>query len=295
MTAKKYKILRDQTMEHEGRTLYRILRLLTDEVGGWIEGPHNLSQDGACWVSDNAMVYGEAKVSDGAFVHGNAKVSGNAKICGGSHVHSNARVYGDARVTEHSIVGGDSEVFGNASVGGHSMVFGNARVYGDATLDGFACVSDTSIVRGSAHVGKGCWLRGGMEATMPVLSKEIPVGGLAVASDEHICVGITVRTLEQWEASLEEFIEEESFHFDDDDDPDDADPDDETQQEVAPNSDDGVIIPRKHRGAVGYKEGERQRRLTDLGVSLYRNAILELIAERRAHGLKKGVTHARRS
>ena len=30
------------------------------EKGGWVESEKNLSQDGLCWVYDDAMVYGDA-------------------------------------------------------------------------------------------------------------------------------------------------------------------------------------------------------------------------------------------
>ena len=52
-------------------------------VGGWIESEFNLAQEGACWVSDDAEVYGNAKVG------GNANICGNAKVCGGEEVCGN--------------------------------------------------------------------------------------------------------------------------------------------------------------------------------------------------------------
>ena len=59
---KKYEILMDKknTIEFEGRTLYRIraLRDFNDvkkgNIGGYIESESNLSQEGDCWVYDNA-------------------------------------------------------------------------------------------------------------------------------------------------------------------------------------------------------------------------------------------------
>ena len=82
------------------------------DLGGWIEKEENLSHAGDCWVSENALVWGNAIVYDGA------------------------KVYGDARVFGNAIVYGDAKVFGNAMVYGSAKVFGNARVYGDAELSG---------------------------------------------------------------------------------------------------------------------------------------------------------------
>ena len=69
---KKYK-LTDETMHIYGRTLYRIeaVKEFADvkkgDKGGWIESENNLSQDGNCWIYDNAKVY-----DDDARVMGNA-------------------------------------------------------------------------------------------------------------------------------------------------------------------------------------------------------------------------------
>lgn len=83
------------------------------DLGGWIESENNLSQDGNCWVGDNAMVSGNARVNDNAWVKGNARVKGNAMI------YDNAWVYGNARVD------GNARVRGNAHVGGYAVVSGN--------------------------------------------------------------------------------------------------------------------------------------------------------------------------
>ena len=82
---KKYE-LTDETLEWNGRTLYRI-RALADfedvkagDLGGWIEKEENLSYD------DNARVYGDALVYDDARVCGNAWVCGNARVCGNAEI-----------------------------------------------------------------------------------------------------------------------------------------------------------------------------------------------------------------
>ena len=66
----KYKLTTYDTIEVSGRTLYRILYLKTDELGGWIESEQNLSQEGNARVGGNALVYDCAQVC------------GNARVCG---------------------------------------------------------------------------------------------------------------------------------------------------------------------------------------------------------------------
>lgn len=82
MNGKKYELLREQTIEWRGRTLYRICALRdfgsvhAGDVGGYIECEHNLSQVGNAWVCGDAWVY------DNARVYGDARVCGNAWVCG---------------------------------------------------------------------------------------------------------------------------------------------------------------------------------------------------------------------
>ena len=66
---KKYE-LTNETIEFRRRKLYRI-RALRDfsnvkagDLGGYIESEENLSQDGLCWVSEDARVCGNAWVCD---------------------------------------------------------------------------------------------------------------------------------------------------------------------------------------------------------------------------------------
>ena len=105
--------LTSETKEVAEYTLYRI-RALKDfrdvkkgDLGGWVEGYENLSQEGGCWV------YGDAKVSGNAEVYGDAKVSGNAEVYGDAEVHGESRVYGEALVCGNANVKGDDFVDGN--------------------------------------------------------------------------------------------------------------------------------------------------------------------------------------
>ena len=94
----KYK-LTDQTIKHWGRTLHRIQALKdfgdvkAGDIGGWIESERNLSQNGDCWI------YDEAKVFDDAQVFGDAKVSGNAEV------YYDAKVFDNTEIKNGSILG----------------------------------------------------------------------------------------------------------------------------------------------------------------------------------------------
>ena len=115
---KKYRLLEDETITIDGRTLYRIeaLRDFADvkkgDKGGYIESEINLSHEGNCWVYDNARVYDNAWVCDNALVCDNARVFGNARVYGDALVCDNARVFGNAWVSANAWVYGDAKVSG---------------------------------------------------------------------------------------------------------------------------------------------------------------------------------------
>lgn len=71
-------------------------------LGGWVEGEHNLSHDGECWIADHAKACGRAMVVDDALVCDFALLLDTATVCG------------------------------SAIVGGHAIVMGGGVVSGDA-------------------------------------------------------------------------------------------------------------------------------------------------------------------
>jgi NDP-sugar pyrophosphorylase family protein len=100
----KYKLTKNKKTIGE-ITLYQIeaLKDFSDikkgYLGGWIEKESNLSQQGDCWVTGDAIVSGNAWVSGSAWVCDNAIVSGNAWVSGSAWVFGNAQVSGDAIIT----------------------------------------------------------------------------------------------------------------------------------------------------------------------------------------------------
>ena len=104
METKKYELTNESITLGNGTKLYRI-RALRDfgdvkagEIGGYVQGENNLSQEGDAWVYGNAEVCGDAQVCGDARVYGDAWVSGNARVYGDAEVYGNAEVCGDAQV-----------------------------------------------------------------------------------------------------------------------------------------------------------------------------------------------------
>lgn len=154
---KKY-ILTDETCIWGKRTLYRI-KAIRDfrnvkkgDLGGFIEKEGNLSQEGECWVYDNARVYGEAEVFEDAYVSGYAKVCDNATIFSHAKIFDNACVYGNATVGGIAVVSEQACVYGNAYVGGAAHIYDYARVYGSATVSDNTCVYGQAQIFGNAQI-----------------------------------------------------------------------------------------------------------------------------------------------
>lgn len=120
----KYRIRKDLSiLPSHGRPLYRIERISSGELGGYIEDEHNLSQEGNCWIYEDAHVYLDAKVSGNARIFGNAKIHGNvmvygnSQVCGFANIWGNAKIYGNAFVHRKVWICGNSEITGEISSG----------------------------------------------------------------------------------------------------------------------------------------------------------------------------------
>ena len=119
---KKYEFTGVKLILPNGKTLYEI-RSLRDfgnihkgDIGGFIEGEHNLSHMGDCWVKGHAMIF------DYAFVCGNAIIGENAKIFGDAIIRDNAKIEGNAKIYGKTIVSDNVWIFGNAEFGFEKMI-----------------------------------------------------------------------------------------------------------------------------------------------------------------------------
>ena len=98
---KKYELLLDDTIEVDGKTLYRIrstsnfvsnnlFPIYVDTLGGYVESRHNLSDDGTCWIDYDSKVYGDAIIRDNALIV-KSNINGNAE-CLSSNIALNSFV-----------------------------------------------------------------------------------------------------------------------------------------------------------------------------------------------------------
>ena len=138
------------------------------EKGGLIGEEQNLSQEGDCWIYDNAEVWGSAYVSGDAKISGNAEVYGWARVYGEACVGGNAKIYGSARISKNASVSGSAQVWGAAQVYGRACVYEHANVCDYAQVYDNARVSGNSEVYGDAQVYGNARIKGGARITTEI-------------------------------------------------------------------------------------------------------------------------------
>lgn len=123
------------------------------DLGGFVENEDNLSQEGVCWIFNDAIACESAQVS------GNAVLKNQAVARGTALVSNNAEVGGKAIVQDYAIVlegyvSGNTHICGNAKLTkelnseGVPEVSGDAFVYG--TLSGSVhCCGEAIILPGT--------------------------------------------------------------------------------------------------------------------------------------------------
>lgn len=148
---KKYILLEDETLGNGmiGK-LYRIQAIKdfgdvkAGDKGGWVEGYHNLSQEGNCWLYDDATAYDNSRVWDDAKMKDDAQLFGNADIHNNVVMEKNARVYDGVTVVDNVLITDDSEIGGdNVWICGNAILRKKAyNDYSHLTIGGNVVIED---------------------------------------------------------------------------------------------------------------------------------------------------------
>lgn len=134
---KKYEIVKDNFKEVNGVKVYRI-RALKDfqndllrnkkikkgDLGGYIESEKNLSQEGNCWIADNAIVCDNATIKDNSVILDNATVSKYAAISENTTIFEYAKIWGSAKIHGQILIGGHAKIYDHANVHGLVVLAG---------------------------------------------------------------------------------------------------------------------------------------------------------------------------
>lgn len=133
------------------------------EKGGWLQSENNLSQDGSCWVFDDAYVFDSARVSGDAIIKDYAKVSGVSIIKDFAVIQDNSIVY-SSFVLDHAIIQ-DASVVRNTKVANNALVYNGASanrstISDDAKVSGPSSVED-SFIKDNATISNGAQVLSG--------------------------------------------------------------------------------------------------------------------------------------
>lgn len=135
-----------QSVSISGESLYRIKALKEfvneatgaviekGQLGGFVQSESNLSQDGTCWIDDNARVFNNAKVTDNAYVGEEAMLNRNAEVTDNAVVSGAAWITQNARITDNANVSGMVMVKGNALIKDEAIVCGNHSINGNTEI-----------------------------------------------------------------------------------------------------------------------------------------------------------------
>ena len=168
---KKYK-LTDEYITIGDKKLYRIeaLKDFADvkkgDEGGFVESEDNLSQDGNCWIYDDAKVYENAKICGNALVRRDAEIYGNAIIFSYASIEDNVKIYGNAKIFGHACIYDYAKIFDDVIVYGNVEVYDNVEIYGNTLVGGYVTLlKDAKISSNSDYIVFKNWWSSGRHFT----------------------------------------------------------------------------------------------------------------------------------
>lgn len=133
-------------------TLKQIRRINDGLIGGCIQSESNLSHLGECFVTDNAMVFEDAKVTGNSMVKNEAVIYGNVEIKENASIGLYAELHGNVVIAGSAIVDGNARIYDNALIMDEAIISGGANVYGDAVICEAAKIDDNAVICGKAII-----------------------------------------------------------------------------------------------------------------------------------------------
>ena len=155
---KKYELIKETETCSKRRIMYRI-RALKDfsdikagDVGGWVCSYGNLSQEGDCWIYDNAKcldnarVYDNAMMFDNTIMFGNSVMYDNAVMLNNSIMYDNSKMFNKAKMFDNSIMCNNAEMCGNATMYDSSRMFDNSKMFNNSKMYDEARMYDNAVM-----------------------------------------------------------------------------------------------------------------------------------------------------
>lgn len=153
----KYRIDRDEYLNIGDTTLYRIIALKDfadvkqGDKGGWVRSEENLSQEGKCWIYDEAKATDDSRVLENAQMRNNSILFGSSTIKGYAKIHDYASMHNWSVMIEHA------EMFGYSRITNCAMMYGNSKMYDDALMSEHSKMMDDSEMHDKSEIsGNAC-------------------------------------------------------------------------------------------------------------------------------------------
>ena len=138
---------------HRIRALSNVrIGVIKGDLGGYVQGEHNLSQEGTCWIFDDAIACESSFVDQQATVSGTAVIRGSALVSGRAMIRQNA-VVDDHAIVMDGFVKAQAHVAGNAAITASSVTGAWPHIEGFASVYGDVCGS--VFVKGTAVILPG--------------------------------------------------------------------------------------------------------------------------------------------
>lgn len=138
----------------DNRLMYRVVALRNipkhninvGDIGGWVEGEHNLSQEGDCWVDYEAKAFKDSKLQDNAVITDRAELFGTAIVMDNAVVGDRAKIYGRSVISGNAEIINDAVIMDGSTINGKAFIFEHAvirgvNISGDAIIGGWADIS----------------------------------------------------------------------------------------------------------------------------------------------------------
>ena len=176
-----YYLNKFESAKEESIVVHRIQRIDTEEYGGWVESIDNLSQDGNCWISGDAVVIGNSKVESNAQVLDNAMVI-DSIISDNSIINGNAYI-AKASIYNYSIANDNAHVY-KSILKDHSKVYDNAVVI-DSTITDYSRIYEHAYIN-CCIVNDFAEIFGRIDLTSCTIKNYSKVSGSGSIEDCHI-------------------------------------------------------------------------------------------------------------
>ena len=185
MTNNKYE-LTNIKYQHFEFTLYQI-RALKDfgnikagQLGGFVSGYHNLSQNGLSWCYPECFCYINAKIMGDAQAFGgwvwNKAILKEESTCKDScFIYDSAECFGQSIIMGEACCSGFSKIFDHAIIKDRGAISSNAWAHGKSEISqyaragGTAELTGTFKLKGNGFLTEGCWDHGVVERWSPYM------------------------------------------------------------------------------------------------------------------------------